>query len=230
MKTNNIKLVCGSAALVLLGALMVQGCSSSDDSSGGTAGSGGATGGKGGASSGTAGQGGATGTAGTTSGTAGKGGATSGTAGTSAGGTSSAGDTGTTEGGSDNGGSPGGDEGGAAGASGGDHPTAAECTTFCNGEETICGFGDPTDNTKSFAYASKADCMTSCAGFALGDDSDSTHMTPVGGDSFACRAYHLYNASLSPGGVSNAPVHCPHTAALSHNKGGSTPAPCSPTN
>lgn len=212
MKTNNIKLVCGSAALVLFGALMVQGCSSSDDSSGGTAGA--SSGGKGGTSSGTAGKGGATGTAGATTGTAGKGGAT-GTAGTGAGGTSAAaGDTGMTEGGSDNGGAgaPSGEAGAAGAATGGDHPTAKECSDFCALDATTCTGTDA-------AYTSTEVCETTCAGFALGDVSDPTFMTPTTGDNFGCRAYHLENAVKSGQGANasaaNVTLHCGHTAKVS---------------
>jgi len=198
MKTNQIKLLGGTAALVLFGAVLVQGCSSSDDSSGGTSGSGGATGGKGGSSS-TAGKGGtASGTAGTTSGAAGKGGTSSGTAGSSAGGGSSAGDTGTTEGGAS--GAPGGNEGGAAGATApGD---GRDCTKFCADEATTCsGALSP--------YASTGACMSACEGFALGGDPTTT----TSGDTYACRRYHL-SAAASPG---PATTHCPHTGLISKN-------------
>jgi len=202
MKTNQMKLLGGSAALVLFGAILIQGCSSSDDSSGLGTSSGGATGGKGGTSStagkgGTASGGGSSGTAGTSSSTAGTGGSSSGTAGTSAGGSSSAGDTGMTEGGAS--GAPGGNEGGAAGAMVGD---GRDCTKFCADEATTCaGALSP--------YASTGACMSACEGFSLGGDPTTT----TAGDTYACRRYHL-SAAASPGPAS---THCPHTGLISKN-------------
>jgi hypothetical protein len=221
MKTNNIKLLLTGTAFAVFGALSIQACSSSDDSSsssGGSSGSGGTTS--------TAGKGGS-GTAGSTS-TAGKGGSGTGGSGTAGSGTAGSGTAGsTTVGGASEGGATG-DMGGASegGASGGDHPSLAECTAFCTMEGTVCGFG-PADlgMADDHPYASSEACMTDCAAFALGDDSDPTHHTPESGDSFACRAYHLYNASLP----NNKAVHCPHTSNISHNMDGSTTgAPCVP--
>jgi hypothetical protein len=212
MKTNNIKLLLTSTAFAVFGALALQACSSSDDSStssGGSSGTGGtsSTAGKGGATSG-----GSTGTAGT----AGSGTAGSGTAGT------------TSQGGSSEGGETGGDVGGASegGASAGDSPSVAQCTDFCTLEGTTCTFtGDASPDADTAVYADNADCMTACAGFALGN----VGVFPLGdesGDSFACRWWHVNKAASD---ASLPPTHCPHTGLLSkaHIADTTATGPCS---
>jgi hypothetical protein len=206
MKTNKIKLLLGCGALIALGAASLQGCSSSDDSSGTTGGTGGAStggtsaGGKGG--SGTAGAAGKTGTGG--SGTGGSGTAGSlGTAGTSTGG-AEGGATGSEGGEAGEGGEP-----GAAGApSAAEHPSADECTKFCNLDAATCTAGNA-------AYASTSECQTDCVGYALGDDSDPTRLIAKTGNNFACRAYHLQNAINNMATPSLLTLHCGHTALVS---------------
>ena len=83
-------------------------------------------------------------------------------------------------------------EGGAAGAG---EPTQADlCDDFCAGEEIICT-GDLQP------YASAADCLTECNGYARGTVGDTM------GNTLDCRIYHL-NAAMA-----NAVTHCPHTGA-----------------
>jgi hypothetical protein len=203
--TKNIKLLLSGGALVAFAAISLQGCSSSDDSSSSTAGTGGASAGSAGKSS----------TGGTSSSTGGKGG-TSSTGGTSAAGTGT-----TTEGGAAaEAGSPG---VGTAGASDGAAGAPAEvtqadlCTSFCADEAGGLCTGDLN------AYPNN-DCMTACNQFALGMPDD------VGGstgqhDNLYCRIYHLSVANSS---AANAKVHCLHTGAASvNNDAGHTPGPCS---
>jgi hypothetical protein len=202
MKTKNIKLLLTGSALAVMGALSLQACSSSDDSSG-SAGSGGTS--SGGTSSG--GKGGTSSTAGTSSG--GKGGTSTGGTGTGGTGTGGTGGTGTAGTGAEGGdtGNQGGDTG-AAGASGEAHPTAAECTNFCTVDEATC-----TDTNQP--YASAAECQTDCLAYPLGDDSDPTRLVAKTGDNFACRAYHLQNAITNMADAAKLKLHCGHTGLVS---------------
>lgn len=216
MKSTSIKLLLCGCTIAVLGALALEGCSSSDSSGGaggGTSSGGTSSGGKGGTSSGGA------STGGTSSGGAAAGGASSGgasTGGTSSGGaatggTSSGGTGGasgsTSSGGAGAGGTGTAGTGGTGGTGGGAHPTAQECTDFCTLDASTCTGGNA-------AYANVGVCQTDCLAYALGDDSDQTHMTATSGNNFACRAYHLQNAikSTMPADVT---THCGHTAKVS---------------
>jgi hypothetical protein len=199
--TKNIKLLLSASTVALFSIAGLQGCGSDSDSGttptpgagapGAGSGAGGAAhAGAGGASAGAATAGAPS--AGAPSAGAG-GGATAGAGGASAGA----------------GGASGGAGGAAAGAGGGSAggagaPSAA-CTTFCNDEETICTFAGA-----NAAYASKADCLSTCATFTPG--------TGTSGNNLACRQYHVTNASMGDPTTSK-PMHCPHTAKVSHNAG-----------
>ena len=208
MKTKNIKLVLTCGALAVLGAMSLQGCSSSDDSSGGTAGT--SSGGKGGTSAGgtSAGGKGGSGTAGTSSG--GKGG--SGTAGTGTAGTGTAG-TGTAgtgtggAGGAAGAGNEAGMTGSEAGAAGAASESQADlCNTFCADEGTTCTFGAST----VAPYTDSNACIAACNNFTLG----AVGVYPAGptsGDTFACRRWHLSAAAI----MGPVATHCPHTGTLS---------------
>jgi hypothetical protein len=56
------------------------------------------------------------------------------------------------------------------------------------------------------AYASLAECLTSCAAF---DDSEPYDISDVSGNTLACRLYHSQVASVDP------VTHCPHTEPVS---------------
>jgi len=215
MQTKNIQLLLTGSALAVFGALALQGCGSSGDDSAAAAGSAGKGGtGSGGTSTGTAGKGGAATTAGTSSGGTGGGSAGTGTAGTGGGSAgTSAGGTGGAGGGTGGaGGGGGGTGGGGAGGTGGSSGDGRDCTKFCADEATTCS------GTLS-PYATPADCMTACMGFALGGDPTTT----TSGNTYACRRYHL-SAAASPG---PATTHCPHTGLISKNSDGTTAtAPC----
>jgi hypothetical protein len=84
--------------------------------------------------------------------------------------------------------------------------TQAElCTSFCTEEPVACS-GDLSQ------YTSVSDCETACAGFTLGEPSDTG-----GQNTLYCRIYHL---SVAASSAANAMVHCAHTKA--------TPAPGTP--
>jgi hypothetical protein len=176
--TKNIKLLLSCGAVAALGVLAIQGCSSSgDDSSTPSGGSAGTSAG---------------------GGSAGKAGGSS--AGTSSGGSGTAG---SSTGGAPAGGAAGASTTGEAGESAGGAPaemTQAElCTSFCTEEPVACS-GDLSQ------YTSVSDCETSCAGFALGEPSDTG-----GQDTLYCRIYHL---SVAASSAANAMIHCAHTKAM----------------
>jgi hypothetical protein len=214
--TKNIKLLLSASTVTMFSIALLQGCGS-DATNGGTPTPGAGAPGAGGSHAGAASAGAPS--AGAPSAGAG-GGATAGAPSAGAGGGATAG-AGGASGGAGGAAGAGGAKGGAGGASGaagagggsagaGGAPSAA-CTTFCNDEETVCTF-----DGANAAYASKADCLSTCATFTPG-----TGMT---GNTLACRQYHVTNAKTMP-----KDVHCPHTAKFSHNMGSlatATNGPC----
>lgn len=80
---------------------------------------------------------------------------------------------------------------------------AGVCGANCDG---FCSIATETCKTE---WPDMASCMTACAGFA---DTVAYSAAATGGDSLACRLYHLSVASSSS---DNAAMHCPHTMAVS---------------
>jgi hypothetical protein len=77
------------------------------------------------------------------------------------------------------------------------------CDAFCDGAVALC----------PAIYATKALCMTACAGFKPDPAAYlSTDTTLQGADTFGCRTYHLTAAAAS---TAAAATHCPHIAAVS---------------
>lgn len=74
------------------------------------------------------------------------------------------------------------------------------CANFCAAEAKICTGANQQ-------YADTAACMTACNGFARTPEYSAT---TTGGNTLACRIYHLTNAAISP---DNATTHCKHTGA-----------------
>jgi hypothetical protein len=205
MTTKNTKLLLTAGAFAVFGALSLQACSSSDDSSGTPSGG---SSGKGGSSAGGTSSGGKGGTA--AGGKGGSGTAGSGVAGAEPGVGGEVGVGGAEEGGASGAGAPGAageNAGGAGGATSEAHPTAQECTAFCDLDATTCtGTNNPYPGN---------DCQADCLAYALGDDSDPTHMAATTGDNFACRAYHLQNAIKNATNATLLTTHCGHTAKVS---------------
>lgn len=90
-------------------------------------------------------------------------------------------------------------------------PTRNVCTHAGPGGDTSCG-----GNCESFcaaagelcpdAYDDRAACLSACAGFSTAEVYDASD---IGGDTFACRLYHLTAASTDPD------THCAHIGVLS---------------
>src|SRR5262249_23068767 len=76
--------------------------------------------------------------------------------------------------------------------SGGKHPTADECKTWCATEIKTC----PT------VYKDADTCQTTCVGWNYGTAGDQS------GNTFQCRVYHQGAAGAS---ADAAKTHCPHT-------------------
>ena len=106
------------------------------------------------------------------------------------------------------GGAPAGGASGAAAGAGGSGGAAADCTTFCTDEMTTCTFTDAA----SKAYDSAAACMSACTGFAVGVVGVYPE-GPTGGNTFACRRWHLSKAATVTADERN--NHCGHTKAIS---------------
>ena len=85
---------------------------------------------------------------------------------------------------------------------GGDGACGTNCEGFCTIAQAQCTGADA-------AFADAAACMTECAMFPTTPPYD---VSQTGGDSFACRMYHLTIAATGP---DIAKVHCPHVAAIS---------------
>jgi hypothetical protein len=153
---------------LVMGSVSMAGCSSSDDSTG----SGGKSG-SGGTTSGGGGSGGSTG------GSGGSTGGSGGTAGSSTGGMA----------GTSSGGMAGTSSGGMAGAAGGGG--GLTCANYCSIIMANC-----TDANSQ--YASNDACMTACAAWPVGSDSDTT------GNTLGCHTYHAGKAA------DDATLHCPH--------------------
>jgi hypothetical protein len=84
----------------------------------------------------------------------------------------------------------------------------SQCEAFCQIAEHACTGANEQ-------WASIGDCMTDCATFAgavpgVPDGAPSYSTAETGGDSFACRMYHLTVASTD---ASLAETHCPHIVA-----------------
>lgn len=77
---------------------------------------------------------------------------------------------------------------------GGDGVCGSNCESFCQIQSVIC----TGDNQ---AYASEAECMTACAGFATTPPYDASK---TAGNTLACRIYHLTAAANDP------ITHCHH--------------------
>ena len=198
---KNIRLLLSAGSVAILAISALQGCGSDDPAPGGGAGAPGA--GAPGAGAGgahTAGAGGAS--AGAPAGGAPAGGAsgaaTAGAGGTAAGAGGASGGAGGASGGA----------GGAAAGAGGSGGAAADCTTFCTDEMTTCTFTDAA----SKAYDSAAACMSACTGFAVGVVGVYPE-GPTGGNTFACRRWHLSKAATVTADERN--NHCGHTKAIS---------------
>jgi len=73
-----------------------------------------------------------------------------------------------------------------------------QCGTNCQGFCTVGLRACPA------IYSDEAACLSTCAGF---DDSESFDASDLGGDTLACRLYHLTVATMFP------VDHCPHIAA-----------------
>lgn len=74
---------------------------------------------------------------------------------------------------------------------------------------TICGF---TGDNK--AYASSAECMTACNGYAAGDLS-ALPAGPMATNTYACRRWHLNKANEVKADATMLKTHCGHTAMTS---------------
>jgi hypothetical protein len=73
------------------------------------------------------------------------------------------------------------------------------CAGFCAIVLSACAGDDE-------AYASEAECLTACAGFA---DTEKYDISDLAGDTLACRLYHAQVATSDPG------THCAHTLPVS---------------
>ena len=79
---------------------------------------------------------------------------------------------------------------------GGDDSCGGNCESFCAAAGELC----------PDVYGGQDSCLSACAGFSTAEVYDASD---IGGDTFACRLYHLTAASTDPD------THCPHIAALS---------------
>ena len=77
------------------------------------------------------------------------------------------------------------------------------CTSFCDAGLALC-------TGANAAYASKAACMTACAGYTYNTGEAITADTDK--NTLNCRVYHL---QLATEGGTSLSVHCPHTAQVS---------------
>ena len=75
-----------------------------------------------------------------------------------------------------------------------DDAASAACVSFCDLQAATCTGANEQ-------YADEAACLSACAGYAVGANTDTT------GDTLGCRNYHLGAAAGDPG------QHCPHTGA-----------------
>jgi hypothetical protein len=83
---------------------------------------------------------------------------------------------------------------------GGDGACGSNCESFCAATLDICV------DQESPPYASLGECMGACAGYSTTERYDATD---VGGNTFACRLYHMTAASADPD------THCQHTGVNS---------------
>ena len=83
---------------------------------------------------------------------------------------------------------------------GGDGTCGTNCESFCATTLALCA------DEAAPPYASLADCATACAGF---DASERFDASDLGGDTLACRLYHMTAASTEPA------THCRHTKVVS---------------
>jgi len=79
---------------------------------------------------------------------------------------------------------------------GGDGTCGTNCQSFCATTMAICG------DQPSPPYASVAACETACQGFDMNERFDASDL---GGNTLACRIYHMTAASTEPD------THCRHT-------------------
>lgn len=82
---------------------------------------------------------------------------------------------------------------------GGDGVCGSNCESFCAMAAEIC-----TDENQAFASA--AECLTACAAY---NPMPAFDASKTGGDTFACRLYHLTAAASAP------ETHCPHIGPVS---------------
>lgn len=81
---------------------------------------------------------------------------------------------------------------------GGDAVCGTNCESFCAGTLAICA------DQENQPYDSLADCMGACGGYSMAERYDAGD---VGGNTFACRLYHMTAASADPD------THCQHTGS-----------------
>jgi hypothetical protein len=90
---------------------------------------------------------------------------------------------------------------------------ATPCDDFCNLNAKICGTNAVPVTGVTNRYATVAECMTACTGFAK----TPAYVAPApNGNTLACRAFHLTNAALykSMAGMEALNnTHCGHTLA-----------------
>ncbi|MBZ0118162.1 MAG: hypothetical protein K8H88_14265 [Sandaracinaceae bacterium] len=80
---------------------------------------------------------------------------------------------------------------------------ASACGSNCEG---FCAIALHACTGANMQYADVGACMTECAGFP---DTETYDTSDTGGDTLACRLYHLTVATNSPD------VHCPHIVEAS---------------
>jgi hypothetical protein len=80
---------------------------------------------------------------------------------------------------------------------------AGLCGTNCEG---FCAIAAVACTGANLQYASTTECMAECAGFA---DDEPYDTADTGGDTLACRLYHLTAATQNPG------LHCGHIVEAS---------------
>jgi hypothetical protein len=79
---------------------------------------------------------------------------------------------------------------------GGDATCGMNCESFCASTLQICA------DQNIPPYDSEAECLTACAGYSALERYDAGD---IGGNTFACRLYHMTAASTEP------LTHCQHT-------------------
>jgi hypothetical protein len=84
----------------------------------------------------------------------------------------------------------------------GDGVCGVNCESFCSLAATTC-----TGTNQQFTVG--PDCMTACAGFSMTPPRYTVPGGAAGGNTFACRMYHLTLATIDP------VTHCPHIAVVS---------------